>query len=163
MYAFIVHSEWSKLNLWSCMPFLGLVEHSQKVDELCQLSLWLLSVWHKNPIKTGRPRYGPNDNDQWSKVKRVQSMWLCINWGRQFEETFENTQRKKAKQMQPMRLCIKYGRQSEETFGNTQWRKAKQMQPMRICITSGRQFEETFENPQWRKAKQMQPMRLCIN
>ena len=146
MYAFIMHSEWSKLNLWSRSSFLGPVEHFQKVDELCQLSLWLLSVWHENPTKTGRPRYGPNDNDQWSKVKRVQSMWLCINWGRQFEETFENTHRRKAKQMQPMRLCILLGRCFEGPLENTQWRKSKQMQPVWLCVLSGRQFEDTFED-----------------
>ena len=155
MYAFIMHSEWSKLNLWSRSSFLGPVEHFQKVDELCQLSLWLLSVWHENPTKTGRPRYGPNDNDQWSKVKRVQSMWICISWGRQFEETFENTHRRKAKQMQPMRLCIKYGRQSEETFGNTQWRKAKQMQPMRLCMYWSKFSEVPYEKTQQGEVKQM--------
>ena len=74
------------------------------------------------------------------------------------QETFENAQRRKVKQMQSMWLCIFPGRQFEETFENAQRRKAKRMQPMWLCIFSVRQFEENFENAQWRKVKQMQPM-----
>ena len=125
MYAFIMHSEWSKLNLWSRSSFLGPVEHFQKVDELCQFSLWLLSVWHKNPSRTGRPRYGPNDNDQWSKVKRVQSMWLCILSGKVVESTFENTQWRKAKQMHPVWLCL-LSWELTQVFWRDIWRSTDQ-------------------------------------
>ena len=76
-------------------------------------------------------------------------LWILLC--KRTEETFENTQWSKVKQMHPMWLCILWGRQFGETFENTQWRKIKQMQPMRLCILWGRQFEETFENTQWRK------------
>ena len=39
MYAFITYSEKSKLNLWSRFSFLGPVEHFQKDDNFCQLSV----------------------------------------------------------------------------------------------------------------------------
>ena len=41
---------------------------------------------------------------------------ICIFSGRQFEETFENTQRREDKQMQSMWLCILWGIQFEKTF-----------------------------------------------
>ena len=89
-------------------------------------------------------------------------MWLCIFWGRHFEETFENAQWRKVKQMQPMRLCLFKCKQFKETFENAQWRKIKQMQPVWVCILQCRQFEDSFENTQRRKVKQMQPVWLCI-
>ena len=83
----------------------------------------------------------------------MQPMWLCIFWGRHFEETYENPQWRKVIQMQPMWLCIFWGRHFEETYENAQWRKIKQMQSMWLCIFSGRRFEKTYENAQWWKAK----------
>ena len=68
-------------------------------------------------------------------------MWLCLLYGRQFEETFEKTQWRKAEQMQHVWLCILSGSPFEDTFENTQWRKDKQMQPVWLCILSGSQFE----------------------
>ena len=42
------------------------------------------------------------ENAHWRKAKQMQSMQLCILFGKQFEDTFENTQRRKSKQMQTM-------------------------------------------------------------
>ena len=60
------------------------------------------------------------------------------------KKTFKNATWRKVKQLQSMWICILLGRQFEETFENAQWRKVQQMQPMWFCILSGRQFEDTF-------------------
>ena len=92
----------------------------------------------------------------------MQPMWLCIFWGRPFEETFENAQWRKVKQMQPVWLCLCVCMQFEDTFEKAQWRKVKQMHPMWLHLFSCRRFEVTFENALWRKIKQMQPVSLCL-
>ena len=56
--------------------------------------------------------------------------------------------------MQPVWLCINSGRRFEETFENAQWRKVKQMQPVWLCILFCKRFEETFEKTQWGKIDQ---------
>ena len=54
----------------------------------------------------------------------------------------------KVQQMQTVWLCILSGRQFEESFENPQWRKTKQMQPVWLCRLWCFQFEETYESPQ---------------
>ena len=53
--------------------------------------------------------------------------------------------------MHPVWLCMQWPKCIEDTFEKTQWRQVTQMQPMWLCILSGRFFEETFDNSQWRK------------
>ena len=51
--------------------------------------------------------------------------------------------------MQSMWLCICVGVDFEETFENPLWWKNLKMQSMQLCIWLGRQFEKTFEDPLW--------------
>ena len=82
------------------------------------ISLSLLSLWSKSYLKhefssvvTGnRIKKGDLYGNPY-EVERMQPMWQCIFWCKQFEETFKNTQWRKVKQMQPVRLCILTGRQ----------------------------------------------------
>ena len=85
----------------------------------------------------------------------MQPKWLK---GRQFEETFENAQWTTIKQVRPVWLCINPCWHFEETFENAHWRKIKQLRRVWLCINPCWHFEETFENTQWRKVKQVKPV-----
>ena len=54
-----------------------------------------------------------------SGIPQMQPVWLCIFWGRQFENAFKKTSRWKVKHMQPMLLCILPSKQFDDTCENT--------------------------------------------
>ena len=65
----------------------------------------------------GQANVAHNERDkQWGKAEQVQPVWLCILFGKYFEETFENSHWRKVKQILPMWLYIISGWSFEETF-----------------------------------------------
>ena len=64
-----------------------------------------------------------------SGIPQMQPVWLCIFWGRQFENAFKKTSRWKVKHMQPVLLCILPSKQFDDTCENTKGMNSEQLQP----------------------------------
>ena len=81
-----------------------------------------------------------------SGIPQMQPVWLCIFWGRQFENAFKKTSRWKVKHMQPVLLCILPSKQFDDTCENT---KGDEFQTIATNVTLRllrQAIKESFEN-----------------
>ena len=81
-----------------------------------------------------------------SGIPQMQPVWLCIFWGRQFENAFKKTSRWKVKHMQPELLCILPSNHFDDTCENT---KGDEFQTIatNVNLRLLRQaIKESFEN-----------------
>ena len=81
-----------------------------------------------------------------SGIPQMQPVWLCIFWGRQFENAFKKTLRWKVKHMQPVLLCILPSKQFDDTCENT---KGDEFQTIATNVTLRllrQAIKESFEN-----------------
>ena len=78
-----------------------------------------------------------------SGILQMQPVWLCIFWGRQFENAFKKTSRRKVKHMQPVLLCILPSKQFDDTCENT---KGDEFQTIVTNVNLRQAIKESSEN-----------------